>query len=559
GLHYKLNVTGSGEPLSVKKGVVDYLHSFVVNSERPESLDEYLIEIPLPDCKPGLVRLMPAGAAPSAGYWKKLAQINWHDLFYRNDSKGIEIFVDLKNRISDELQPDFLLIDSRTGITEMGGIATSLLPDKVICLVLPSFENLEGSRAVLRSLKRSAQEIESPLDIIVALSRLPQKFDYEESTLIGIKQALNEESDSGETLDCGEIFILHSEPALQTRESLRVGSSVSADDSVLLRDYLRLFANIVPRELIQPKLGKFVEQAKEKIWQDADAAVKELEELAESFGHPETYRALLHFYVVRNISGKPALRRAERFWQLSGDSKEPALWTIIKRNVDVRFFEPPHNREWMPDLRFLESVWRDAGRDLEFLNVLVFANNASDHLYHAGTLLLETVEHYDDSSETVIRCLSQLNRAGRASDAETLIDRYRSSFGNIAAFVEQWARHAIQRKDLKYVEELSSPAMLPMLQQGPTSTPVKLLIRAGKRQEASAMADDALRSAVNKGVMDELYEIGRLFEELGRYEAFERIIKSDLPEGVSRDILESSRLRLRRRFARAGRIADVDF
>jgi hypothetical protein len=61
----------------------------------------------------------------------------------------VQIFLDLKNRIMDELNPDFLLIDSRTGITEMGGVATTLLADKVISLVLPSRENLEGARAVL--------------------------------------------------------------------------------------------------------------------------------------------------------------------------------------------------------------------------------------------------------------------------------------------------------------------------------------------------------------------------------------------------------------------------
>ena len=70
----------------------------------------------------------------------------------------MQIFKELQTRILDEFQPDFLLVDSRTGITEIGGVATTLLADKVLCLVLPTLENLDGARTVLQSLKRSRRE-----------------------------------------------------------------------------------------------------------------------------------------------------------------------------------------------------------------------------------------------------------------------------------------------------------------------------------------------------------------------------------------------------------------
>ena len=49
---------------------------------------------------------------------------------------GIPFFLELKERIREEFNPDFLLIDARTGITEIGGVATTVLPEKVVVLLL---------------------------------------------------------------------------------------------------------------------------------------------------------------------------------------------------------------------------------------------------------------------------------------------------------------------------------------------------------------------------------------------------------------------------------------
>ena len=72
-----------------------------------------------------------------------------------------------------------------------------------------------------------------------------------ESEVIGhVLRTLNRESESLEdTLSITEdnAITLHSEKALEIREALRIGSGVSPEESVLLRDYLRLFASIVPR------------------------------------------------------------------------------------------------------------------------------------------------------------------------------------------------------------------------------------------------------------------------------------------------------------------------
>src|SRR6266481_818477 len=297
GLHYKFSRNADGSPLAVQKGLIDYVLAFLSDRTVDVPLRDFYIDVAVPGVDRPLVHLLPAGNVPSSDYWSKLARIDWHGLFYSKGASGVQIFMELKARISDELKPDFLLVDSRTGITEMGGVATTLFADKVICLVVPTPENLQGARAVLRSLKRARRDADlGSLEIMLALSRLPQMKGAEDERQLTdrILSEMNEKADDPEdTLQCQSVFVLHSETALQVREALRVGSGINPDDSILLRDYLRLFASFVPKEFIEPKVRDLIEKAWEKLRHDPDAAVKDVEELAESFGHPENYRELL--------------------------------------------------------------------------------------------------------------------------------------------------------------------------------------------------------------------------------------------------------------------------
>jgi len=275
GLHYKFSTDPDGKALPIARGIVDYIDSFVAG-DTPPSVRELAVNVPVPGVDKPLLHLIPAGQIPSREYWLKLSRINWHDLFYSPGAQGVQIFLELKSRILEDFNPDFILIDSRTGITEMGGVATAILADMVICLVLPTAENLEGARAVLRSLKRSRREAGlAQLEFIIAVSRLPQMKEPADERGIAnrIAGVLNEAAeDLADTLACNDVFVLHSEAGLQVREALRVGSGVSTDDSILLRDYLRLFAKIVPRELIEPRLGQLIQQAREKLWDDPEGA-----------------------------------------------------------------------------------------------------------------------------------------------------------------------------------------------------------------------------------------------------------------------------------------------
>lgn len=532
GLHYKFSSSQDGKPLPVHAGVVDYLHSFIVEGTRPKSLKELIIDIAVPGAGKPLIQLIPAGRGPLKEYWSKLSRINWHDLFYSEHGNGVQLFFDLKIRIEEELQPDFLLIDSRTGITEMGGVATTLLADKVVSLVLPSQENLDGVRAVLRSLRRSRRDSGAgELEVIAVLSRLRQMEESsgEEDWTKRIRTTLNEEADDlRDTLSFSEIFVLHSETELEIREALRVGSGVSPDDSVLLRDYLRLFGKLVPRELIEPKVGKLIQHAKEKIWENPDGALKEVEEMAESFGHAENYRALLHFYEVRGVSGTPMLKAAQRLWELTGDSAEILAWKALVRAFDPILGWNSMECDWNPNLAFVEGVWRNAGkRDSGFagkiINILINENLHS----RAADILLEVIQHVEATVDNTSRCIALLDRLGRTEEADDLIQQLRPKFEMDTTFVEAWARHALQTKDKKSLTPFMQPGLKEVLRSVDLLIAAKIYDVLGAEAELENVARTILRGIrqTPERFSKDKEELVEMFGQIQKKKEYEKMTK----------------------------------
>jgi hypothetical protein len=251
GLHYKF--PKFVKMTDIRRGLVDYIYEFVRNKVIPESLNEYTLELILPSESQGGIQLFPAGDPLSPDYWLKLATINWHSLFYEEDSEGVPFFLELKERIKEKFSPDYLLIDSKSGITEISGICTSLLPDKVVFLIINNEENIKGARQILQSIQKVERFPEQkPIEVIFALTRIPfpgkdEDERIEKQILKNIQKCLNEPVENLEDqLDVDEIYILHSDRELELLESLRVNQEGITKETPLSRDYLRLFSKIIP-------------------------------------------------------------------------------------------------------------------------------------------------------------------------------------------------------------------------------------------------------------------------------------------------------------------------
>lgn len=247
GLHYKLNISPPGKRTADAipgRGAVDYLLAALQDDGPPGNLLDYLVSVPLPRGVKGSLQLMPAGSAPTGDYWKALTALLRHDFFTDLEGIGIAACLELKARIQEEIKADFLLIDSRTGVTELAGVTATVLADKVVCLMLSNRESQTGARAVLRSLRHAARLAgQPPIEIVPVLSRVPER---DETTAREALAFLNEPGPTVEdTLNLDKVFVLRADPDLARGERLHVGSGESRSRSPLHQDYLALLTDLV--------------------------------------------------------------------------------------------------------------------------------------------------------------------------------------------------------------------------------------------------------------------------------------------------------------------------
>jgi cellulose biosynthesis protein BcsQ len=153
--------------ISRQKGLIDILTS---EPHDPDSWKNLVIPINIPEnMEP--IHLLTAGDR-IADYFKKVRNFDIN-IFYENKDGG-NFIETMRNQWKDAY--DFVLIDSRTGITDIGGICTIQLPDVLVLL----FTTTEmGFKGILDVAKRSVKAQQSlPFDRFKLISLpIPAKFD----------------------------------------------------------------------------------------------------------------------------------------------------------------------------------------------------------------------------------------------------------------------------------------------------------------------------------------------------------------------------------------------
>lgn len=237
GLHYRLATAGVPE-----RGVVDYLVDALGTGTAPEAVATYLLEAAVPEGTSGRLWLMPAGPAPSGEYWKRLTQLFQLAPLLDGSGAGLAALLELKTRIESELTPDYLLLDARTGITEVGGVATSVLGDKVVCLFVDNPESIEGTRAVVRSLRHAVRPAESAsLQVFPVLSRVPDDLETVRKRTL---KDLNDGASKGEAVK--EVYVIRADPTIDVGPEAAARQPTTAPVKGAFRDYRFLLSALVP-------------------------------------------------------------------------------------------------------------------------------------------------------------------------------------------------------------------------------------------------------------------------------------------------------------------------
>ncbi|MGW4212170.1 KGGVGR-motif variant AAA ATPase [Lentzea sp. NPDC004789] len=119
-----------------------------------------------------------AAGAMDASYPDRAQALSWPELFADHDL-GWRF-----ERIREEWKDtfDYVLIDSRTGITDIGGICTAQLPDVLVLCVAPNRQNLDGTLDVARRAALARDRLPYDRDGLLYLpvvSRFDSKEEYE--------------------------------------------------------------------------------------------------------------------------------------------------------------------------------------------------------------------------------------------------------------------------------------------------------------------------------------------------------------------------------------------
>jgi formylglycine-generating enzyme required for sulfatase activity len=144
-----------------KSGNRDDIHRATVSNLKP--LERWMHAIHSTAGPSGALWLLPAGLRQNrfAEYAESVADFDWAE-FYA-DYEGEAFFSWLRTQVApgfDALnQPhsgfaDVVLIDSRTGATEMGGVCTQQLADVVVAFTAPNMQNLLGVEAMANAFRR---------------------------------------------------------------------------------------------------------------------------------------------------------------------------------------------------------------------------------------------------------------------------------------------------------------------------------------------------------------------------------------------------------------------
>jgi hypothetical protein len=216
-------------------GMVEYVTEYMRAKSAPD-VRGYVYSAGPVGKKGGQIWVMPAGRR-DAQYQSALAKIDWLALYREHD--GFLLFEDTKAQWEQKFKPDYVLIDSRTGHTDVEGICTRQLPDAVAVFFFPNEQNLVGLQEVCRRIRSEASSgLMKHIRLHFVMSNVPD-LDDEEGVLRRCLEEFDWELDFGGRPDA---VIHRCESAMLFNQKIFV---LDRPKSRLAREYKRLVRNLI--------------------------------------------------------------------------------------------------------------------------------------------------------------------------------------------------------------------------------------------------------------------------------------------------------------------------
>ena len=229
-----LDTFDATKPPTPTPGIVDFVNEYQRTGTAPDVRD-YVYRCDAQG--EGALWVMPAGKRDN-GYSARLASIDWAQLYA--ERSGFLLMEDLKAQWEKEFSPDYVLIDSRTGHTDVGGICTRQLPNAVVIMFFPNDQNLAGLTKVVRDIRDEAVN-NRPVSLLFAPSNVPDLDDEDRilaARLRSFKSTLGYSQPAATIHHYSSLALLNQEIFTLTKPRTR-----------LAKEYLALLSAIVQHNL----------------------------------------------------------------------------------------------------------------------------------------------------------------------------------------------------------------------------------------------------------------------------------------------------------------------
>ncbi|MDK2408094.1 AAA family ATPase [Aphanizomenon sp. PH219] len=191
-----------------KYGIVDYFYerSYLPEGIKPNiSITEIFGEVRIPNAK-GRLFVVPAGCL-SLDYISKVDDLHANTVIDGDQN----LWTVFKRKIYEQLKPDVILIDSRTGINQWGALSLIQAANEAIIFLFPNEQNKQGIELLLRSLNTlknlSINFVFSPVPDVSKLDKVNEIY---KSFLDQIKISTDEEFeiDDNDPLELPEPLVI---------------------------------------------------------------------------------------------------------------------------------------------------------------------------------------------------------------------------------------------------------------------------------------------------------------------------------------------------------------
>ena len=154
------------------KGVIDLLEKLKDSSLATQTIDlnEFIVGTRLPN-----LSFMKAGVSDER-YPSRIASFDWAG----THATQPDLFRDLASLLVKDY--DFVVIDSRTGLSDISGICTTLMPEILVLVFTPNTQSLEGGVQMVRRAVEYRSDSDDLRPLLVV--PLPSRIDFSEPALL---------------------------------------------------------------------------------------------------------------------------------------------------------------------------------------------------------------------------------------------------------------------------------------------------------------------------------------------------------------------------------------